>query len=306
MQRRFQPLRGTFSFLLLLLTLLLLVAAPDGAAAFELDGLLFDAGETLIGNAYLETPEGETVQASDVSPLTLTVGGGARFRLGEGGFRLGFTTHFWTQEFLETPQGPIVPTQIETGAAAGVSLAKTLGIMVGLPVLYHWQPEWAGELSFGGGISPSLVFRVPYAGIDGTEPDNIRSYYLSEGRYFYPESLLFGEYRLNQELRITLHIRALWPIYNGWDGEETPFMHEFLMPVAFGVRCAFWGPCAAAARPGAAAAGPGHRRRGCLLSGEPTTSTIKPAVTVSRSAPRRSRIGITGSTMRYASSMPWP
>lgn len=208
------------------------------AQSIRLDSLDFHLGETLIVNGFTEDAEGEPVQGSDVSPLTFTMGGGARFAF-PGGWRAGLSVDLWTQEYLETPQGPVVPTQIETGSAAGESLAKTIGLVVGLPFFYHWEPPATGDFHFGGGISPSFVFRLPYSGIDGAKPDGVREYYLSEGRFFYPETMLYGEYVLNERLRFGLHIRALWPLYNSWDGEDTAALDEMLLSFLLGVRWVF-------------------------------------------------------------------
>jgi hypothetical protein len=224
------PFIGLLSFLLLLF-----VQVPGVAQFFELDSFTAQIGQTLIVNTYTEDAEGNAVQGSDVSPIRLTLGGGARFRL-PGQWRAAVWLHLWSQEYLETPDGPVVPTQIETGSAAGESLAKTLGIVLGLPLFYEWEPAGTPGFSFGGGVSPSLVFRIPYSGIDGANPDGVRSYYLSNLRWFYPETMIYSEYALNESVRIGLTIRAFWPIYNSWDGEDTSFLDETLVSFLFGVR----------------------------------------------------------------------
>lgn len=231
--------RSRFRRLSFNLLLFFLFAVPTAETqVFRFESLDFHIGETLIVNRYTEDSDGEPVQGSDVSPLTFTMGGGGRFAL-PGGWRAGISVDLWTQEYLETPEGPVVPTQIETGAAAGESLAKTVGIMVALPFLYHWEPEATGAFSFGGGVSPTFVFRIPYSGIDGANPDGVRRYYLSSGRFFYPETMIYSEYTVNERLRFGLHIRALWPLYNSWDGEDTPALDETLVSVLLGVRWMF-------------------------------------------------------------------
>ncbi len=215
--------------------LLFFIQVPGVAQFLQLDSFTAQIGQTLIVNTYTEDSEGEPVQGSDVSPLRLTIGGGARFRF-SGPWRASVWLHLWSQEYLETPEGPVVPTQIETGSAAGESLAKTLGIMLGLPFFYEWQPPGTPGFSFGGGLSPTFVFRLPYAGIDGAEPDGVRSYYLSALRFFYPETMVYGEYQFTDSVRLGLTVRALWPIYNAWDGEDTSFLDETLLSFLFGVR----------------------------------------------------------------------
>ncbi len=214
---------------------LFFVQVPGVAQFLELDSFTAHIGQTLIVNTYTEDADGDPVQGSDVSPLRLTIGGGARFRL-SGPWRASVWLHLWSQEYLETPEGPVVPTQIETGSAAGESLAKTLGIMFGFPFFYDWQPAGTPGFSFGGGFSPTFVFRIPYAGIDGAEPDGVRSYYLSSLRFFYPETMIYGEYQFSEAVRLGLTVRALWPIYNAWDGEATTFLDETLVSFLFGVR----------------------------------------------------------------------
>lgn len=222
--------------ILLFQAVLILVApAVSFAQSFGLDSFIGEIGQTLIVNTYTEDSDGNPVQGSDVSPLRLTMGGGARFTV-SGPWHAGVLIHLWIQEYLQTREGPVVPTQIETGSAAGESLARTLGIMLSLPFSYQWAPAATPDFRFGGGLSPSLVFRIPYTGIDGTEPDGVRSYYLSSARYFYPETFISGEYRFTERLNLTLHIRALWPIYNLWDGEDTTFLDETLLSFLFGLR----------------------------------------------------------------------
>ncbi|MFW6329849.1 MAG: hypothetical protein ACOC28_07095, partial [Alkalispirochaetaceae bacterium] len=216
------------------ITAALLLAGPGIAAAqsFGIESFIAQVGQTLIVNSYTEDSEGNPVQGSDVSPLRLTIGGGARFTL-TGPWHAGVLIHLWTQEYLQTPEGPVVPTQIETGAAAGESLAATLGFMLSLPFSYDWAPEATPEFRFGGGLSPTLVFRIPYAGIDGSEPDGVRSYYLSSLRFLYPETFVYTDYLFTERLSLTLHLRALWPLYNLWDGEATPFLDETLVSFLF-------------------------------------------------------------------------
>ena len=214
---------------------LALVQAPGVAQVVELDSFVLHIGQTLIVNTYTKDADGESVQGSDVSPIRLTAGGGARFRV-SGPWHASAWLHLWSQEYLETPAGPVVPTQIETGSAAGESLARTLGIMLGLPFTYEWRPAGVTAFSFGGGLSPTFVFRIPYAGIDGAEPAGVRSYYLSSLRFFYPETVVYSEYRFTDALRLGVTIRALWPLYNAWDGEDTTFLDETLISFLFGVR----------------------------------------------------------------------
>lgn len=201
---------------------LLLSSVPAVLPALELSEVNLHLGQAWIGNGYTENADGESVQGSDVSPLVLTGGVGLQLDVAPR-MRFAPTLFFYRQEYLETPEGKVVPTQSETGSAAG-ELAGTLGLLLSIPYVYEWS---LGEnVAVIAGASPSLVLRFPVQPIEGSEKGGLYEYFYSEARFLLPEVLGSLLYRVNDSLRFGLNLRAFLPVHNLWTAYEVELFDE--------------------------------------------------------------------------------
>lgn len=227
--------RRTAVYLAIWLTFLV----PHSLHAFSLEAVELRGAVLWIGNAFQETSSGETIQGSDVSPLRFSPGVATRFRINEN---LVFSPglDFYYQEYLAPDMDrygndpvKVVPTQIETGAAAG-DIAGTLGLILSFPFGWEFQ---LGELwKVTPAFSPTLAFRVPLFGIDGSTTDAVLEHFLSDGRFLYPEPRVRVAYEISEELELGLELRSMIPIYNLWTSEpDVAFWDEMMISLSAGV-----------------------------------------------------------------------
>jgi hypothetical protein len=211
----------------LAITLLFATVAAATAPAVEVSELNFHLGQALIGNGYTKDAEGNSVQGSDVSPLNFAAGFGVQLDVAPF-VRFAPTMSLYWQEYLETPDGKVVPTQIETGKQAG-ELAGTIGVLLSLPYVYELR--FSEHLALFAGLSPSLVLRFPVQPIEGSKLDGLYGYFYSEGRFLLPEASVALLYRLNERLRFGLNVRVFFPMHNLWTKYEVKYFDEgIVMP----------------------------------------------------------------------------
>ena len=136
------------------------------------------------------------------------------------------TLFLYWQEYLETPSGKAVPTQIETGTAAG-NIAGSLGLILSMPYIYEWS--LSEELAILVGASPSVVLRLPAQPIEGSELNGLYEYFFSEARFLQPELMGSFLYRLNETVRFGLNLRVFFPVHNLWTQYEVEFFDEAMI-----------------------------------------------------------------------------
>jgi hypothetical protein len=205
--------------------LCVLLAVALQAHAFEVSELDFHLGQAWIGNGYTEDADGNSVQGSDVSPLNFTAGFGAQLELAPF-VKLAPTLLLYWQEYLETPSGKAVPTQIETGSAAG-DLAGSLALLLSVPYVYEWSLN--ENMAISAGVSPSFVFRLPVRPIEGSEVGGLYGYFFSEARFIVPEILGSFLYRINDTVRFGINLRIFLPVHNLWTKYEVAFFDEAMI-----------------------------------------------------------------------------
>lgn len=203
----------------------LVLSAATATEAVEVGELDFHLGQAWIGNGYTTDADGAPVQGSDVSPLNFAGGFGVDLEFAPR-VRFAPTLFLYWQEYLETPDGKVVPTQIETGTAAG-ELAGTLGLILSMPYIYEWR--LSEQFSILAGASPSFVFRLPVSPIEGSELGGLYSYFFSEARFLVPELTGSFLYRVNERLRFGINLRMFFPLHNIWTQYEVEFFDEAII-----------------------------------------------------------------------------
>ncbi len=200
-----------------LVMLCLAVGAPR-VHAVELVGYDLRIGQTWIGNGYRTDGSGAAVQGSDVSPIRLLAGAGFPLRIRET-LLVTPAIDFYLQEYLATPNGKVVPTQIETGTAAG-DLATTLGILVSAPVTREWRVGENLRLGAGGGIA--LLIRLPIGPIEGSDTGPLWDYFYAGVRFLYPEAQGTLTYELSNRIEVGGMLRLLLPVHSLWSEYDVP------------------------------------------------------------------------------------
>jgi hypothetical protein len=207
------------------LILALLLTAAGVTKAVEVGELNVHLGQAWIGNGYTTDADGEPVQGSDVSPLNFTAGFGVDLEFAPR-VRFAPSLFLYWQEYLETPVGKAVPTQIETGTAAG-EIAGSLGLILSMPYMYEWTLSEEFAILFG--ASPSFVLRLPVQPIEGSELGGLYGYFFSEARFLVPEVVTSFLYRINETVRFGLNLRTFFPVHNLWTQYEVDFYDEAII-----------------------------------------------------------------------------
>lgn len=212
--------------------ILIALSVVHAGHAWTVAGIDVRGGVTWIGNGYREYPDGTTVQGSDVSPLRPFLGAGVPLQLSP---TLVFTPalDLFRQEYLAVQDGKVVPTQIETGSAAG-DLAATLGIVLSLPLSYEWRPAERFTLGVGGG--PTLVFRLPLGPIDGSDASPLWDYFFSDLRFLYPEAQFLLRYAASERIEVGGLLRVLWPVAPIITDYDVPLWDEMKIALMATVR----------------------------------------------------------------------
>lgn len=183
---------------------------------------------TWMYNGFTQTQGGDPVQGSDVSPLRMSFGAGFELRFWD---LLSLEPEGWLfmQEYIALNEyDKTVPTQIETGSAVG-EIANTIGFGISLPLVYTWDPPWSGQWQFDGRAGLGLVYRIPIAGIDGTDPGDVGIYWIA-GRFIYPQFGIAADYQFTDRIQVGLGLDWYVPLYNLWDNDEaTPFLDETML-----------------------------------------------------------------------------
>jgi len=203
------------------LILFALPAVTGYGISFE--GINLQAGPVWIGNAYTTDASGEPVQGSAAGPIEETLSVGIRMRIAENLLFSPLVNVHYT-EYLQAEGQKVVPTQKETGGDAG-TVAGLMTASLATPWLIPLEFGEGWELAVGG--SPTLAFRIPVLSIAGEgSAAGVSRYFYRSLRYLLPEAYLSATYAFTESVDVGLVSRVLVPIYNLWDGEDTPFWDE--------------------------------------------------------------------------------
>jgi hypothetical protein len=211
----------------IVVVILVALVATHTAGAFTVLGIDARLGQGWIGNGYREDSSGNAIQGSDVSPLKL-LGGVALPLAMRPGLHLTPALDVYLQEYLATPDGKVVPTQIETGTAAG-DLATTLSLILSAPVTREWQLRERLRVGAGGGLS--LLLRLPVGPIEGSDTGPLWSYFYSGMRFLYPEAQGTISYELSERVEVGGILRVLFPVHSIWSEYDVPVWDEMMIAV---------------------------------------------------------------------------
>jgi len=219
-------------------TILALVTLATSAHVYSLaiEGYELHAGQSWIYNGFTTDDSGNPVQGSDVSPIRFTAGGAVRLKLFPG-WELAPGMLLFRQEYLSLDAyDKTVPTQIESGGVLG-DVASILTVIASSPFYYVRPIPGTDRFTVSAGASPSLVFRIPLSGIDGSRAGPVAGYFFRQLRFLMPELAVQTDYRFSDRFDIGVTVRWFIPIYNAWDtGEATGFLDENLLYIGTVIR----------------------------------------------------------------------
>lgn len=197
------------------LTALVLLLSVSTLGA--LSGLQFDAGMLYIGNSEPD---------SAPSPLLPVLG--MSFPLLDHPFLL------WESSFL------IYATdyQYSNDRATPVEVEHRDFWVPGLLVDTRFGLDLDITKAFALGIDLGLVllFRLPVPLFDDITDDwsPITIYFYDQARFLYPETEIFARFAVLKNLQLKVALRAYWPAFNLWTGENLPLADQFMLGMLLG------------------------------------------------------------------------
>ena len=196
--------------------------------SLSFESLDLNAGYLFTFNGYQKDSAGAPIAGSQVDPILLYGGVGVTIELAAP-LKFAPAIDLFALEYLLTESGKVVPTQQETSTSLG-PIASVPTLIVSLPVVLDFE---LGDFTFGFGLSPSFVLRIPFPIAGTTDAGELTDYFYADGRFFYPEAQLFFGYRFTELVEISVFSRLLVPIYNLWDRfPDIPFHDELIITTA--------------------------------------------------------------------------
>lgn len=202
--------------------------------------LLLATGLPALSYISIETGQMLLINPLDeggLSPI-LTTAGAAIPLIEVGVFRLELSTLFWgTQYYLGPVSGRPLPAQWEAKqfTVLGMWIAPLAGVNFQLA---------GGKLELGAAATLALNFRLPLFLWDipaegdaagWAEWDTIWSSaatYFFQARFLYPETDFWIRWRVAEDLSLALTIKALYPIFQLWNGNG--FSDEMILAAVVG------------------------------------------------------------------------
>jgi hypothetical protein len=220
-----------------LLVLGLIAGIGHTPGALELETLYVRQALEWIGNAYTRDADGNPVQGSEASPLLSFPGLGVGLRLSELlSLEPGLQIYAKDYIYIEAAS-KAVPTQIETGPAAG-PVGSVVGFIVSPSFRFGWAlgngRDTSGNaegsssstgVTAGFGATPNFLIRLVFP-IEGSDVSPIRRYLFGSARFFRPSVSGFLDYRFSDRFGVGVELRSLIPVHHIWDGESLPFWDQ--------------------------------------------------------------------------------
>ncbi len=183
-----------------------------------LSALQFDAGLLYIGNSEPD---------SGPSPLLPVVGMtfpilDHPFLLWESGF-LVYATYYQYSNDRATP------TEVEYR-----DLFWVPGLL--LDTRFGLDLDIAEAFDLGIDVGLVLLLRLPVPLFDDTAGDwaPTTRYFYDQARFLYPETEIFARFAVLKNLQLKTTLRAYWPAFNLWSGENLPLADQFMLGVLLG------------------------------------------------------------------------
>lgn len=207
----------------------LAVPSGGGLAALEIPGVDVRWGNFYTFNEYED-------QGSEGVPIDVYVGTALPLSFQALPLETAVAVDFAYREYLVTTEGLVVPTQIETGADAGVGVGGALWILISAPTGLQLRPTT--ELSLSAGVSPTIFLRLPVKQIEG-DTSGMRPYFLDSGRFIFPEVYLSALYDFSQSWSFGITARWLIPAFHLTTEAPLPYPDQMMVGANLSIRRRF-------------------------------------------------------------------
>jgi len=201
----------------LLLVSFLLGGAPLPAAG--LSGLELDGGLVLLGSTDPDSGPSPIMPALGIAFPLGTVG---PFAL-EGSVLLFGTYYEYAQ--LDDRARPVDLADREFWA---------LGILGDARLRYEWRLGETVRMGADAGLALFLRAPIPLSSEGSEDFGSAFGYLHSRLRFLYPETGLYVRFPFTERLELRPALRAAWPLYLLWDGEQLPFAEGLLLSLTLG------------------------------------------------------------------------
>jgi hypothetical protein len=94
---------------------------------------------------------------------------------------------------------------------------------------YDWRLSDKIRAGADAGLALLLRVPIPLSSEAGQDFGATLGYVYGAARFLYPETGLFARFSVLENLELKLSLRAAWPVYLLWDGEQLPFPEGMLL-----------------------------------------------------------------------------
>ena len=199
----------------LLPLLILLPLAP--CAALSLQDVTFEGGLNLLINTEAD---------SAPSPLPFGIGASLRWlRFGRFELEPGIQLFGTWYEYRDGRALPAEPEQ---------RMFLMLAALADLRLATEWPVN--ERFSVGGAAGLGLLLRLPVPLEESSDLGPTLGYLYGRARFLLPETALFTRWKVNERLELRTSLRAYWPVFHFWDGEQLPFADQMILSGLIGLR----------------------------------------------------------------------
>jgi len=209
------------------------VVAMIGAllTAASLSALTVDELDVKFDMLYIGTTDPGALGPSIVTPLY-----GVSLPIGiVGPFFVEPMIQFYTTYYRWTGTA-VAPAAMETGNAMNGFFA--VAALVSLHAGLRWPVT--PVITVGGSLGLDVLARFPAEFLmadPNTESDtgSALGWFFSAGRFFYPELRAFMKWQATPAVGLVVNLRAWYPLYQFWEGQDFPFPDQFMFAAGIGI-----------------------------------------------------------------------
>lgn len=212
---------------------LILAGAPVLSFALSISELDVNVGLLFIGSA---PPPGYGAP----SPLLQSFGVSMPLR-SDGPFFLEPSIEFFGT-YYEWTGARAVPTRYESGIGF-FTVGSLLSLQAGMLYPVSKSLEMGGAL----GIDFYLRFPLEFQNTAADTGDGL-TYFYTQGRFIYPETRFTTRWHVADGVTLAFTLRALYPLFHLWDGENLPFYDQLMAAFDIGFVIGLGGKPAASSK----------------------------------------------------------
>jgi hypothetical protein len=99
-------------------------------------------------------------------------------------------------------------------------------------------------LEIGGTVGADVLVRFPMEFVNNSEAsledrDPAMAYFYGALRFIYPETRVFLRWQVVEQIGLVFSVRALYPVFHLWDGENLPFLDQLMIAGSLGFSIRF-------------------------------------------------------------------